>query len=197
VAVAVFGVLMLAALTAQIVLLQAQLGTVRDQREIAERQARDSKPLLRTVRPLASDVRDSLPAAARLGRRADALLRQATPLVADLRSVHTADTLRGVSLLTDVLLRSDVGGATRSVRAIADALAETTRRDLPRKADQATADVAEVLRLQRTLLRLQRQSLAVQRTSLAIQRSTEAHAASLDAKTGGQAPPVALDAGAR
>jgi hypothetical protein len=208
-AVAAFAIVVLAALVTQIVLLQAQLRTVREQRAIAERQSREALPLLRAARPLADDLHAAAPDATALARRAAGLLRQAKPLIRDLNAADAGQTLRGVSMLTDALLRSDVGGATRVIAQLASQLvdadvaprlaallAEAERRELLRKAEATTYDVATLRRMQRSLLRTQRQSLrlmrrsvALQERSLATQRSTEAHAASLDRKTGGPLPP--------
>jgi hypothetical protein len=107
-AVAAFAIVVLAALVTQIVLLQAQLRTVREQRAIAERQSREALPLLRAARPLADDLHAAAPDATALARRAAGLLRQATPLIRDLNAADAGQTLREVSRLTDALLRSEV-----------------------------------------------------------------------------------------
>jgi hypothetical protein len=179
VALAAFGLLTLALLVTQIVLLRAQLDTVQDQRGIAARQAERAKPVIEGIRPLVGDARAAAPDIARLGRRAGRLMDVATPLAVE-------------------LARADLGGTTRTVARDVNAMAAMVdallalQREITTLQHDVAAMQRETLALQREAVGLQRESLAVQRTSLGIQRSTEAHAASVDRKTGGPAPPVPL-----
>jgi hypothetical protein len=118
----VFAVLMLALLGAQIVLLTDQLRTVRTQREIAEKQAARSLPLLDAVRPLVDDTRSSLPQLRRGAGRLDLLVRDATPLIGDLRSARAPEAARATLALASVLLDARVGATTGAVRTLATQL---------------------------------------------------------------------------
>jgi hypothetical protein len=195
IALAVFGLAMLGALIMQIVLLDRQLGTVRDQRAIADRQAERAQPVLRDVRPLVRDVRLARPWLLQAAPRLDRLTRAAAPLAEELTAARAGDAARATIALADDLLDADVGRATRSVVRIADVagdlqtmLRETRQRDLLRRVALAADAVPELERVSRRSLRIQRRTLKILEQSLAIQRSTQQHAASLDRKTGGSPP---------
>jgi hypothetical protein len=204
VAVAFFGIAMLALLATQIVLLEDQRETVNTQRAIAQRQIHEALPVLEGAQPLVRDVRSAQPWLRAAGLRLDGLARATAPLVTDLRAARAGDAARATIALADNLLHADLGRATRSVVRIAGvtddlraALRETRDRDLLRRAAVAADSVPEIERMQREALRLQRETVAIQRRShailrqsLAIQRTTAQHAASLDRKTGGPAPAV-------
>jgi hypothetical protein len=179
VALAAGALLGLALLVTQIVLLRAQLQVVEDQRAIAARQEERAEPVIEGIRPLVGDARAAAPDIARLGRRAARLMDVATPLAVE-------------------LARADLGGTTRNVARDVNAMAAMVdallalQRDVTALQHDVAAMQRETLSLQREAVALQRESLAIQRTSLRVQRSTEAHAASLDRKTGGPAPALPL-----
>jgi hypothetical protein len=179
VALAAGALLGLALLVTQIVLLRSQLHVVEDQRAIAARQEERAEPVIEGIRPLVGDARAAAPDIARLGRRAARLMDIATPLAVE-------------------LARADLGGTTRTVARDVNAMAAMVeallalQRDVTALQHDVAAMQRETLALQREAVALQRESLAIQRTSLEVQRSTEAHAASLDRKTGGPAPGVPL-----
>jgi hypothetical protein len=172
IALGLFGLLSLALLVTQIVLLRAQLDTVKDQRAIAARQEDRARPVLEGIRPLVGDARAAAPDIARLGRRAGRLMDVATPLAAE-------------------LARADLGDTTRTVARDVNAMAAMVDALLALQRDVTTLQ-RDVVAMQRDTLALQRESVGLQRASLAVQRSTEAHAASVDRKTGGPAPAVPL-----
>jgi hypothetical protein len=116
-------------------------------------------------------------------------LRAARVLVG--RSLPVVDALRhllpGASALVPELrallpeLRAVLPRATRF-------LAETERRGLLRRADEAISATLHLESLQSRALRLQVRQVGVQEETLAIQREALVHIRSLDRKTGGQLP---------
>lgn len=205
-ALSIFGVLMLGSLLTQLALIEDQRRTVRTQRAIAERQAREALPLLRALRPLAGDARTAVPGVKRLGGRVERLTRQATPLVADLRSADAGEVVRGLGTLTGAMLDADLPATTLAVRDMTaelarqdrlqrllvrgvDVLGQVRATDLIRRSARAADVVPRTLRrslsVQHETLELQRQALAAIRETLEVARETERHAESLDRKTGG------------
>jgi hypothetical protein len=216
VVVALVVALLTAIFVAQIVLLTDQLGNIRTQRSIAERQARHALPVLRETRALLRDARRGAPEAGRIVRGVDALAREATPLARDLRDARLGESVQRAGTLAAVLLEADVGSATRAGRELAETV---LRADAPRALRDLSAVSSELLekdRLRRVLVRtlrlsgeaieqdlvrkgaraadattdtaaLMRRLLAVQEEALALARETERHAESIDRKTGGPA----------
>jgi hypothetical protein len=182
VALALFALLMLGGIYVQLGVVEDQRRTNRDQRALIRKQVREALPLIREAEPLVRETRQGLPESRRLARRGGRLAEEATPLVGGLR------------VLTDVLLSSDVGSATRAARDLAIGLVGA---DLPgtSRALAFTADellyryrlrrlVVGTLRAQKETSRLNllRKSaraaeiapdlLAVQRKTLAVQKQT-------------------------
>jgi hypothetical protein len=186
VALAVFALAQIGLLAAQLLVIEDQRQTLRKQREIAQIQARRSRPVLEAAQPLARDALAALPELRAGGARLDALMRSAAPLVADLRSARAGDAARATIVLAGRLLEADVAGAVAS---IAGQLRPEGR--LRRLAEDS-------VRVQRELLGGQREATALMRQSLAIQQETERHTESIDRKTGGSppvTPPVLAPAG--
>lgn len=104
-AITVFGLLMLAVLAVQVVLIRDQRAIAKDQRALAERQLRIVGPLADDTRPLARDVRRDLPHTRAIADRADRLARAATPVVQELDGAQLQRAIVATGRLADTLLR--------------------------------------------------------------------------------------------
>jgi hypothetical protein len=157
VAVGVVVALQLGTLGSQLVLQSRQLDAIETQRDIAERQLRETLLLARDTRPLAREQREELPRTQRTLERVDALAREATPLARELRDARAGDAAQAARALAVELLRADVPEASRAVRALSTSL---LRADLPAAAASlqrtlpALAQVGDELLRRRRLRRL-------------------------------------------
>jgi hypothetical protein len=170
------GLLMLvqaAGVVTQLFIVADQRRINREQRELIETQVDAVLPLLKEARPLSDDVRAAIPPAKRTLHHVDALARGLTPRIEDLRAAGT---------LAAVLLEAD---PARAVRTTTDVLG-LLREIVPRQYEIQR----ETLRAQLEGLAIQRQALATVQETLAVAREAEAHAESLDRKTGGETTPA-------
>ncbi len=202
VAVAVFGVLMLGAILAQLATVNKQLDTNEDQRALTRRQVREALPLLDSATPLVRRTLENLPEAQRASRRVERLSVAAAPLVQELRRAGLDSSARAVQALAAMLLRSDVGTAATAGRELARDLLRIGPGETLARTSQSAALIPELLGVQRRTLAIQQRSFAIQRRSVAVQQETlaiarqllavavetEKHAESLDRKVGGAAP---------
>lgn len=182
---AVFGVLMIGLLAAQVVLIEHQRELIKRQKVVGEAQRA-------TVLGLLEGGRDALPALRKGARGANALLEDARPLARDLRPLTTDAR----TLVREMNLR-DTPEAIESAGALAETLLRGDRFvSMIDRTDRVLSQlernefVPETLRIQRELLTIQRQTFAILQESLAVQKETRDSARSLDRKTGGT-PPVA------
>lgn len=182
------------ALILQLMVVEDQRRTIRDQRALTDRllseaaaAREDATPLLRKTPPLVDGLAEALPAARATGRRLDALGKAATPLAQKLASPEVADVLSEAARLAADLRDADVGSAIRVggvvsaqlldqdrlqrllVRTVA-VLGEVRARDLVPKAARAAELTPELVRIQRSTIGILRSSLAVQRDTLDVAR---------------------------
>jgi hypothetical protein len=202
VAVAVFGLLTLGGILAQLVTVNKQLDTNKDQRALIRRQVREALPLVDSATPLVRRTLENLPETERTGRRVERLAAAATPLVHELRRAGLDSSARAVQELAATLLRADAGAAATAARDLALDLLRIGPGETIARTSESAALLPDVLKAQRRALAVQRRSFAVQRRSFAVQRETlaiaqqllavavetEKHADSLDRKLGGPAP---------
>jgi hypothetical protein len=200
--------------------LEDQRTTVDRQLATAVTQLRATLPLISETRPLVRRQRQDLPASRRLTRRSLVLTREATPLVRDLRAADAGRRLQAVGTLAGELLGADAGRSLVAVRRLATMLLAADIPRATRSLTEAADELNRQHRLRRLFVRstsvlgemqarhlvakvataseavpqvlpLLRRSLDLQTQLLALTRETNAHAASLDRKTGGPLPAAA------
>jgi hypothetical protein len=173
---AVVALLMIGLLAVNNLQIAAQLRVVSQQRDFQAK----TDPLVRDGRRLADAALRDREQTRRDARAAAALVRESRPLVGDLRDTLPTVGALAESLATRNRLITLVDSSTRLVN-------EFERTGFLRRAP----DLAEqLLAIQREALALQREALALNRETLAVAKETLQHARSIDAKTGGTAPPL-------
>ena len=161
-------------------LLASQLYVIAEQRGIAARQEERSAPVLDAGRALLGYEDTALSAARRAGRALDSLQAVLTTVIEEDVVGITAEQLQRVPELVSAVVRT---------REILDRTYPTLRESLA--IQRRTLDLAErSLAVQEEAVALQRALLARSDTIVAVANETLVHVRSLDAKTGGTAPPV-------
>lgn len=186
IALALFGLLMLALLGGQFVTIVQQRAINAEQRNIARIQRDRARPVLQDSRVLMQRAREAFTPLQQGAARADELIR----------GLDRADAPAAIAAAGDVA--TDLAERDRLVQMVDGLnalLADLARRGTVKDVDRVTRIAAELLDLQRRAYDTNRRSLGVQRRteamfreSLAIQRELLVHARSLDRKTGGPAP---------
>lgn len=181
-----FGLLMLALLSSQVVLLLDQRRLIDRQTTIAEAQRDTVLNVLEGGRDLTGALEDRLPALRRTAGQAGALLDETRPLVQELGRFDAARALASAGALAAEL--AEGRRAVEAVDRVNALLREAATYDTLADIDATRGLTAESLRLQRTLLATQERALAILEESLAVQRETLVHARSIDRKTGPALP---------
>jgi hypothetical protein len=198
-ALAVVGLLQVGGILTQLLVVEDQRRTVRDQLDIAQQQRRDSEPLVDQAKPLVHAALQDLPKNRRLARQMRRLARHARPVVEELDSAPLGSSIRAGTRLAVNLLSADLPETARTARWLSaellSMLAAVRDEQLVPKAARAAEIAPQLLQVQRRTLRLQRRALRVQlhaldrmNKTLAVARETERHAESIDRKTGGELP---------
>jgi chemotaxis protein histidine kinase CheA len=166
---AIFGLVMLGSLGGQLMLIHNQRDITRQQRQLAKRQLKVTRPLADDVRPLATKLSQAdLPRLLKSVTQSVSVLDRRDRLT---RLMRSAITVLGSIRRTGLVSKS------------ADA-AEVAKR-LDRTQQRTLAILKRTLEIQLQALQLNRQTLATARETRDIARDTGAHAANIDRKLGG------------